>query len=196
MSRRRGEELESAIRSAVLRLLAERGPGGVTMESVAAEARTSKPVLYRRWPDRTSLLRDSLLGVATAAIPHDDTGSYREDMLAVLRGWAALFTGPHAAVIRAAAAAAVNDAELTATFRDDVIGWRKQEMAALLHRGIARGDVRADVPVDIARELGQSVLWHRLLITGDEITDELIVALVDDVLVPFVAPRPDRYYEL
>ena len=45
----------------------------------------------------------------------------------------------------------------------------------MLARGIERGDVRADVPVEIARELGQSVLWHRLLITGDPITDDLIV---------------------
>ena len=189
MRRRRGEELDAAIRSAVLELLAEHGPRGVTMEAVASAARTSKPVLYRRWPDRGALLRDTLLGIATAAIPHEDTGSYRGDMLAVLRGWAALFTGPDAALLRAVIAAAAHDQELTAAFQNDVIGWRKEEMAALLSRGIARGDVRADVPVEIARELGQSVLWHRLLITGDPITDELVVALVDDVLVPFVAPQ-------
>ena len=94
MRRRRGEELDTAIRAAVLGLLVRTRPGGVTMEAVAAAARTSKPVLYRRWPDRASLLRDTLLGIATAAIPHEDTGSYRDDMLAILRGWAALFTGP------------------------------------------------------------------------------------------------------
>jgi Tetracyclin repressor-like, C-terminal domain len=110
-------------------------------------------------------------------------------MLAVLRGWAALFTGPDAPVLRAAIAAAAHDPELRAAFHDDVIGWRKKEMAGLLSRGIARGDVRADVPVEIARELGQSVLWHRLLVTGDPITDDLVVRLVDEVLVPFVAPR-------
>jgi len=81
------------------------------------------------------------------------------------------------------------DPELADAFRADVIGWRKQEMSALLERGVARGDVRPDVPVELARELGQSVLWHRLLVTGDPITDALIVQLVDDVLVPFVAPR-------
>jgi AcrR family transcriptional regulator len=190
MRRRRGDELEAAIRSAVLELLTEHGPAGVTMESVAAAARTSKPVLYRRWPDRTSLLRDTLLGLATAAIPHEDTGSYRTDMLAILRGWAALFTGPQAAVLRATVSAAAHDPELTATLQNDVIGWRKREMAALLQRGVVRGDVRRDVPVDIARELGQSVLWHRLLISGDPITDDLVVKLVDEVLVPFVSPRP------
>jgi len=189
MRRRRGEELDVAIRVAVLELLAELGPAGVTMEAVASAARTSKPVLYRRWPDRASLLRDTLLGIATAAIPHEDTGSYRTDMLAILRGWARLFTGPDAPVLRAAIAAAAHDSELSAAFQNDVIGWRKQEMAALLARGVARGDVRADVPVEIARELGQSVLWHRLLVTGDPIDDDLVVQLVDDVLVPFVAPR-------
>ena len=112
MRRRRGEELDTAIRAAVLGLLAEHGPAGVTMEAVASAARTSKPVLYRRWADRASLLRGTLLGIATAAIPHEDTGSYRTDMLAILRGWAALFTGPEAAVLRAAIAAAAHDPEL------------------------------------------------------------------------------------
>jgi AcrR family transcriptional regulator len=189
MARRRGDELETAIRSAVLSLLVEAGPGAVTMEAVAAAARTSKPVLYRRWPDGRALLRDTLIGVAMATIPHEDTGSYRGDMLAVLRGWARLFSGPGAAAISAVIAAMPHDAELTDAFRGEVIGWRKDEMAALLARGVARGDVRPDVPVEIARELGQSVLWHRLLVTGDPITDELLVQLVDEVLVPFVAPR-------
>jgi AcrR family transcriptional regulator len=189
MRRRRGEELDTAIRAAVLGLLTEHGPAGVTMEAVASAARTSKPVLYRRWADRASLLRGTLLGIATAAIPDEDTGSYRTDMLAILRGWAALFTGPEAPVLRAAIAAAAHDPELRAALQNDVIGWRKKEMAALLSRGISRGDVRADVPVDIARELGQSVLWHRLLVTGDSIDDNLVVRLVDEVLVPFVSPR-------
>lgn len=190
--RRRGDELDAAIRAAVMTLLTEQGPAAVTMEAVAAAARTSKPVLYRRWPDGAALLRDTLLRNAKAAIPHTDTGSYRGDMLAVLRGWAAMFTGPQAATMRAVVAAMTGDDELAAAFRDDVIGWRKQEMADLLARGVARGDVRADVPVEIARELGQSVLWHRLLITGDAITDELVVDLVDQVLVPFVAPTTPR----
>ncbi len=189
MRRRRGTELEAAIQAAVLELLVSGGAGAVTMEAVATAARTSKPVLYRRWPDRAALLRATLLQTATTAIPSDDTGSYRGDMLAILRGWTALFSGEGAPAIRAIVAAMAQDDELASAFRDDVIGWRKQEMSALLERGIARGDVRADVPVDIARELGQSVLWHRLLITGDPIDDDLVVRLVDDVLVPFVSPR-------
>jgi AcrR family transcriptional regulator len=190
--RRRGDELDTAIRAAVITLLAEQGPAAVTMEAVAATARTSKPVLYRRWADGRELLRDTLLRMAKAGIPHEDTGSYRTDMLAVLRGWAALFAGPQGVTMRAVVAAMAGDDALAEAFRADVIAWRKDEMAALLARGIERGDVRADVPVHIARELGQSVLWHRLLITGDPISDDLVVELVDAVLVPFVSPTTRR----
>lgn len=189
-TRRRGAELDDAIRAAALELLARGGPAAVTMEAVASAARTSKPVLYRRWPDSRTLLRDTLLVIARTAIPHEDTGSYRGDMLALLRGWAALFTGPQAAILRGVVAASVQDEQLAETFRRDVIGYRKAEMSALLARGVQRGDVRVDVPVHLARELGQSLLWHRLLVTGDPIDDDLVVEIVDEVLVPFVAPRP------
>lgn len=190
-TRRRGAELDDAIRAATLELLAEGGPAAVTMEAVASAARTSKAVLYRRWPDSRALLRDTLVGVAKSAIPHEDTGSYRGDMLAVLRGWALLFTGPQAAILRGVVAASLQDEELAQTLRTDVIGYRKEEMAAMLARGVERGDVRPDVPVHLARELGQSVLWHRLLVSGDPIDDDLVVEIVDDVLVPFVSPAQE-----
>ncbi|MEJ2859616.1 TetR/AcrR family transcriptional regulator [Actinomycetospora flava] len=188
-TRRHGEELEAAIRAAVLDLVRERGASAVTMEAVAARARTSKPVLYRRWPDRAALLRDALLAAATAAIPHADTGSYRGDMLAVLHGWADAMTGELAPVLVAVVAATAEDPELAAAFRDGVIGWRKEEMGELIARAVARGEVRPDVPVHLARELGQSLLWHRLLVSGDPIDDALVVEIVDEVLLPVVRAR-------
>jgi AcrR family transcriptional regulator len=191
-TRRRGTELAAAIEAAVMAIVAESGPAAVTMEAVAARAGTSKPVLYRRWPDRAALLRDVLLRRATGAIPAEDTGSYRTDMLAILRGWAAVLTGPGSRVIQAIVAAMAQDPDFAAAFREGVIGWRKKEMVDLLTRGIARGDVRPDVPVEIARELGQGFLWHRFLITGDPIDDEVVVRIVDEVLVPFVAPERSR----
>ena len=188
-TRRRGSALERAIRDAVLELVVEHGAAGVTMEAVAARAGTSKPVLYRRWPDRSALLRETLVPLAKAAIPDADTGSYREDMLAILRGWAALFAGPTGAVATAIIGAMPHDPELASAFRDGVIGWRKQAMAETLHRAIDRGEVRADVPIEVARELGQAFLWHRFLVTGDPISDELVEHVVDEILVPYTRVR-------
>ena len=184
-TRRRGAVLEQAIRQAALELLQEGGVAGVTMDSVAARARTSKPVLYRRWADRTALLRDTLVPLAMQAIPHEDTGSYRGDMRAILNGWAAFFASPQGVIAPAIVGAMPHDPELAEAFREGVIGWRKEEMAAVISRGIARGEVREDVRVDVARELGQAVLWHRFLVTGDPITPELVDHVVDRILVPY-----------
>ena len=202
--RRRGAALEAAIRAAVLDLLAENGMGGVTMEAVAARAGTSKPVLYRRWESRAALLRDTLVPVAMAVIPYEDTGSYRSDMLAILTGWAEFFASPAGAIGRAIVGAMPFDADLADAFRGGVIAWRKQAMTDMLNRAIARGEVRPDVPIEIARELGQAVLWHRFLVTGDPITPELIEHVVDEVLIPYVSidraspgrrPRPSARSE-
>ena len=188
-TRRRGEALTAAIRDAVIDLVVEAGVGAVTMEAVAARAATSKPVLYRRWPDRAALLRDTLVPLAKEAIPSTDTGSFRTDALAVLRGWSELFKSPRGIIGPAIVGAMPHDPELARAFRDGVIAWRKEAMTELLERGIERGEVRVDVRIDVARELGQAILWHRFLVTGDAIDDELIEHIVDEVLIPYVAPR-------
>ena len=54
------------------------------MEAVAARAATSTPVLYRRWPDRTALPRETLVPMAMEAIPYADTGSSRSDKTGLL----------------------------------------------------------------------------------------------------------------
>lgn len=186
--RRRGDELNAAIRAAVVELLIDSGVAGVTMEAVAAKARTAKPVLYRRWPDRSALLRDTLVPMAMEVIPHHDTGSYRSDMLAILRGWKRFFSSPEGAIAPAIIGAMPHDPELAAAFRDGVIRWRKHAMTQTIDRGISRGEVKPNVRVELARELGQALLWHRFLVTGDEITDDFIEHIVDEVLIPYTSP--------
>ncbi len=169
----------------MLDLVAESGVAGVTMESVAARAATSKPVLYRRWPDRGALLRDTLVPLAMQAIPAPDTGSYRADMLAVLHGWRRFFVSPQGAIGPAIVGAMPHDPELADAFRNGVIGWRKRAMADIIARGVARGEVRPDIRVDVARELGQAILWHRFLVTGDPIDEDLVEHIVDHILLPY-----------
>ena len=66
--------------------LSEQGYAGLTYEAVPARARTSRAVLYRRWPTRETLVRAAVrhLGARTPRIS-PDTGSLREDVLAILR---------------------------------------------------------------------------------------------------------------
>lgn len=58
--RRRGPVLERAILDAALEQLSTVGWGGLTMEGVAAGARTGKAAVYRRWPSKEDLVADAL----------------------------------------------------------------------------------------------------------------------------------------
>src|ERR1700678_1833844 len=80
--RRRGEELEAALLDAAWDELAEVGFAKLTMESVAARARTGVAVLYRRWPRKDDLVIAAIGNygrMRPVEIP--DTGTLRGDML-------------------------------------------------------------------------------------------------------------------
>src|SRR5689334_13609153 len=85
-TRRRGTVLETAIFKIVLRELAETGYVDFSIERVAAKARTSKPVIYRRWPSRAKLVYAALRAsqpLYSSQAP--DTGTVRGDLMVILR---------------------------------------------------------------------------------------------------------------
>src|SRR6201992_3847700 len=65
-TRRRGKQLEDALYDATLAELAAVGYGGLTMEGIAARARTGKAALYRRWTCKHDLVQAALLSALTA----------------------------------------------------------------------------------------------------------------------------------
>ena len=79
-SRRRADDLLAAIDHATRAELEDRGYQGVTFDGVARRARTSKPVLYRRFPTRARLVAHAM-AAELAAIPIlESSGSLREDL--------------------------------------------------------------------------------------------------------------------
>src|SRR5271168_838980 len=86
--RRRGEELEAAILGAAWDELVDAGFAKLTMESVAARARTGVAVLYRRWPHKDDLVLAAIQYYgSTHPVDIPDTGSLRGDMIALLSGF-------------------------------------------------------------------------------------------------------------
>src|SRR5262245_189106 len=85
--RRRGRDLEEAILEAAWEELVAVGYARLTVDGVAARARTSKAVLYRRWPNLPSLVLAAMRhhGPILSG-PMPDTGSLRGDVLALLSG--------------------------------------------------------------------------------------------------------------
>lgn len=82
---RTAAEVEAAIRAAVLAELAEGGYAAVTYEGIARRVGTSKPVLYRRFPDRASMIFDAMRSRAAVGKLEATTGSLRGDLLTLMR---------------------------------------------------------------------------------------------------------------
>lgn len=69
---------------AVIDILAEAGFDGMTMDMVAARAKTGKATVYRRWSSKLELVRDALTWMNRNHHELDllpDTGSLRSDLL-------------------------------------------------------------------------------------------------------------------
>jgi AcrR family transcriptional regulator len=180
-TRRRGAALEADILDAVWEELAEVGYARLTMEGVAARARTGKQVLYRRWANRAELVK--------AAMPHrtgfladqlPDTGELRADVLAVLRLMVERQREIGPDVIRGLLAEAPD-------LDPKVFGIMHDILLTLLQRAVERGEIpTADVPRRVVTVPAQ-LLRYEMVISRDLVADSALVEIVDEVYLPLLA---------
>lgn len=170
---RRNPETEQAILDAAEAILAENGLGGFSIEAVARRARAGKPTVYRWWPNRTSLLL-AVYQRHKGAFDTFDSGNVETDALDFLEHLLAYWReGAAGQVFRSVIAEAQSDPD-AAQVLDSYSRARHQQTADIFRRGIARGDLRADVDPVLAAEMLASFARGRLLVGKLETTrDEL-----------------------
>ena len=194
--RRRGPALEQAIHAAVLAELSEIGYAGLTIESVAARARTGKASIYRRWPTKQHLVMDAfcvsfgetldLLDGSLAA-----TVSTRDALLQVGHKMAKI-VGEADEAMRAAACEMNRDPTFAAIFEEQVACPKREALLGLLQRGVARGEVRSEAASELYAEILPSMITARLIVQNRPITDDFLVRVVDDVVMPLLTPGRTR----
>jgi AcrR family transcriptional regulator len=178
--RPRSTEVDLAIRQAVVDLLAEESYDALSIEAVAARAGCGKAAIYRRWPSKSALVVDTIAACKREGFQLPDTGSTREDLLVYVRSMVRyLRTSDVGRLMPALVAELARNEELAETFRAGFIRPRRAMVRETLGRGVARGELRADVDLDVMADVLSSAIQHRLLITGQEIDDDLPERLVD-----------------
>ena len=189
--RPRSAAADASIVRATLELLLEGGYRGLTMEQVRARAGVGKATLYRRYGSKEELVAEAVRHL-NQPIPAPDTGSVREDILVVAR---AVLEG--AARVGAATfiprmlAEGAGDPEMHAIFYENLVAPRRAIMAEVLRNGIARGELRRDLDVELAIDVITGPWVYRLLISGG---DTSMVLAIDpdrllDVVLPGMAPQ-------
>jgi AcrR family transcriptional regulator len=187
--RRRGATLEDAILDAAWAELTELGYSGMTLESVAKRAGTSRPVLARRWPTRMKLATAAVgRYFALNPITVPDMGNVRDELHLLLRCLSDRVQPDLIQLVfdmsRDLADAGSNLADVRRGLTDG------EPMRSILKRGVDRGELDPDrltprnmaLPTDLAR--------HEILMTLRPLSNEVIREIVEDVFLPLV--RRDR----
>ncbi len=110
VSHRRGEHVRQNVLAAAFEELAANGFDGATVAGVAKRSGVHETTVYRRWVTRENLLLAALLERSAEAIPAPDTGSTREDLLAMVRGVIAYVGSAEGTAVLRAALLPVDDA--------------------------------------------------------------------------------------
>jgi AcrR family transcriptional regulator len=188
VSHRRGEHVRRAVLGAAFDELADNGVAGSTVAGVARRSGVHETTIYRRWITRENLFVDAMLNRSAQAIPPPDTGTIRDDLLAIVRAVIAYVTSPGGRAVLHAALLPADDGYTEA--RHAFWSGRLDALCPVVRRGIHRGELLADTDPRLLLETLVAPLHGRLLLTGEPLDDDLPERLVD--LVLHGAAKPER----
>jgi AcrR family transcriptional regulator len=192
--RPRDEGRDRAILDATLALVAEVGVDRLTMDAVAARARASKATIYRRWAGKDQLVVDAMRHYVADAPEEVDTGSVREDLLALLEEARRKVGGFDGRLILGLAQASMENPGLCSALADQMDADKNRLPRSVVERAVGRGELPSGADPHLFDEIGPAVMVMRLL-TGQPLDDAFMVHLLDDLLLPALrhprTPHPD-----
>jgi AcrR family transcriptional regulator len=182
---RSGSARERA-RATAVDLLQETGVAGFTVDAVAKRSGVAKTTIYRHWASGNALLIDALSClVEPFATPN--TGSFRDDLGTLYSVLAAATDDPgrRRIMFELLAASAVDDdlRELLDELRRERTG----PIRTLVELAQARGEIPADLDIDLALDLIEGPMIHRFVFRGVTVQPDEVDELLDRVVAGLAA---------
>ena len=174
---------EQEILHAALDVLADAGYDRLTMDAVANAAKASKATLYRRWSTKQALVVDAVCSQKSSA-PVPDTGSLREDLVALYCGLGGFRDVRGLAVLAAVVTAMSRDEEFAQIYRRDFIAPKIAASRVVFDRALERGEIADDVDVALLAPALPGIVLHRVFLLGEEATPDLIARIIDQIIIP------------
>ncbi|MFC7587681.1 TetR/AcrR family transcriptional regulator [Nonomuraea antimicrobica] len=182
--RPRSEKAEKAIVDATLDLIGEgMGVSELTIEAIAARAGVGKTTIYRRWSNKEDLVVDALATLKAPLPPLSGT-SVRDDLISLVD---AMRQESGQARTRCVMNIAMSEADryprLMERFVKRAVEPRRLAMRAVVERGIATGELRADLDVDLAIAVISGTMIHQTKWgPAGDLAPDLAERVVDTVL--------------
>jgi len=191
-TRRRGKVLEDAILEAAWKELCDVGYNHLTMEGVAARAKTNKAVVYRRWANKPTLILSVLhkfvppLPLLPKEVPY--TGDLRNDVFFFLHGIAKPLQIIGAETIHGLIVDFGKDKLISIP---QIIPPKEEDklitaMITILKNAEMRGEVKLEKISLRIISLPLDLLRYELLTTHEPVSDKIIHEIVDDIFMPLI----------
>jgi AcrR family transcriptional regulator len=162
--RTRSPEAHQAVLSATAELLEEHGYQALTIEKIAERSGVAKSTIYRWWRSRPELVMEAYTQVVARRMPDPDTGTVDGDLTEFV---SRLYRVAEYPVRVRALRGLMAEAQLDPDFRGPFRTWvdsRRAVVAAILERGIERGELREDLDLGHTVDLIFGPFWYRLLV--------------------------------
>ena len=184
VGRPRDEEARNAILRASLSLVKEFGYRSLTIEKIAGRAGTAKTTIYRWWPSKAAVVVEAFRFYISPQLefPSISAMSACESIRRQMQALAGAFQGPHGDLLRALLAEAQFDSELSHVLINTWTLPRRALATEILKAGIATGELKNDIDVNVAIDALYGGLYYRFLIPYAPLSPKYARALADTVL--------------
>jgi len=186
--RKRDEATQAAILGAAYDLIAAEGYRALTMEGVAAKSGAGKTTIYRWWPSKAALATDAYVSHLNEEAPDPDTGSAIQDLRIAMRNLARSLSGTSGQVLACILGGGRDDPQTLYMFKEKIAGPRRAFGRERLRAGIASGELRPDINVDVVLDALFLPIYVRLMMglgpCDDEWVDELTKTVLSGIANP------------
>src|SRR5215510_730094 len=184
-TRSRGKVLEAAILEAWVPELVVVGYVNFSIERVAARARTSKPVIYRRWPTRARLVYAALRASRPVlSFEAPDTGTVRGDLKVILHRVSEMVEELSPEVIFGLIAELLHERE--SSLFAEVHERNAKIMMEILTRGVGRGEIAAEKLTPRLAALPLDLVRYQLMVLQRPLSAQDIEEIIDRIFLPLV----------
>ncbi|WP_296602847.1 TetR/AcrR family transcriptional regulator [Nocardioides sp.] len=184
--RRRGAELEEALLEAAWAELSEHGYGALTIDAVAQRAGTSRTVVYRRWATKVELTEAAVSWVGRHRTDPPDTGSLREDLLALMRETNRTRVGLMALVIVYLGGYFQETGTTPYDLRRLLLDGGPAGLETIVQRAAERGEIDPARLTPRVLSVASDLFRHEAIMRLGPVPDEVLLSIVDDVYLPLV----------
>jgi AcrR family transcriptional regulator len=178
MARPRSEDARRRLIAAALEIVATEGVGAVTADAVARRSGVAKTTLYRHFGSTDGLVFAAVDESVTAQVP-PDTGTLRGDLESIHRRYLDVAASRRSRELFAwMVAKSIESAEHRELFRRARVQPRGPTTVAL-QRAIARGEVDADIDVDMAMHMIQGPLISQRIVDDSDVSETDLARMLD-----------------